>query len=161
MAEKTKSKKRKIFLLSLVAILIIGSILGGIAVFRSPHYALYKIAKDTQISGIDGLKPHLVGEALETVESIEAISENQAFQSILNVFGSTNDYTGVLKGNLSQVSFMLHSLERIDQTATFKLGFDYKGKLVGSVTATMIRVEGDWKISTIQPPHFTTIRVQP
>ncbi len=131
----------------------------GISVINSPEYALMKIANDVEESGVDGLMPHLTEEAQETVSAITSITENKLVNSILTFLGK-DDCTGILKSNLQDVEWSLDNVLEGNNRADVVLGFNYNEKLIGTIEINMIKDNGEWKISGLEPPKFTEINLE-
>lgn len=141
--------KRKIITIIIVLLLIcVGGFIGD-SVLRSPEYALTQISKDIKTSGIQGLKPHLTGNAKTIVDSAVAISENKIVNSIVSSL-NTEDSIGALKSNLKEIEWSLIDILKNKRNATAILGFNYKDNLTGTVDILMIYEENGWKIKDIE-----------
>lgn len=145
--------KKKVLKVTAAVLLLLT--VAGTAVFflvrSSPEYALWTMAKDVQSGGVEGLKPHLTGDALELVERLDGISGSKdnkvldALSSILNV----DRLVETMKNELAQMTWSLDDVEKSADAAEFSLKFNYEDKLTGVVELDMVRESGVWKISGI------------
>ena len=149
-------KKALYIVIPIIVIVLSIGIYFGASVLDSPEYALMQIGKDVEESGVDGLTPHLTGEAQETVSAITSITENKLVNSILTFLGK-DDYTSILKSNLQDVEWSLVNILKGDNKADVVLGFNYNEKLIGEIEFNMIKDDGEWKISGLEQPKFTEI----
>lgn len=148
-------KVRDIVLFIIILVMGIGVCL-GVSFTRSPEYALMNIAKDVKESGLDGLMPHLTGEAKETVKAINSISENKLLNTILSVLDK-DDYVSVLKSNIKKVEWKINDILKGNKQTDIVLTFNYEDKLVGTIGVTMLREHDVWKISGVEMPEFENI----
>lgn len=149
-------KTVKIILIILLALLIGGSAVTGVLVLQSPHYALYKISKDVKAQGIDGLTPHLTGDAKTTVDRIQTVTQNPLLNSIISAI-TGEDALSVLKANAKDIAFSLEDVENHKGQAHVTLRFQYKETLAGTIELDMKKVDGDWKIYQLHLPDLNEI----
>lgn len=137
------------------AVILLLAVVGTAAVFLmrgSPEYALWTTAKDVRAGGIEGLRPHLTGDALELLERLDGFSQGKD-SKVMDALFSVLDLDGImetLKTELAQVKWSLDDVEKSANTAEFSLDFNYDNKLTGEVELDMIRTDGQWKISDIE-----------
>lgn len=144
-------KKRgwKIAVIVFLLLVAIGAT-GFFAVRNSPEYALLTMAKDVRDAGVEGLKPHLTGQALELVEKLGGKSDNR-FWEVISTILDTDQLVEMMKTELAKVEWKLDDFDKSAHTAEISLRFNYSGKLSGEVELDMLRDEnGAWKISEIK-----------
>ena len=124
----------------------------GMTVFSvvrgSPEYALLTMAKDVKSTGLEGLKPHLTGDALMLVEKLDGAKNNKVLDAISSIL-DTDWFEEKLQDELTQIEWKLDDVERHAGRAEISLEFNYKGKLTGEAELDMLRENGQWKISGI------------
>ena len=142
--------KRKGWKIAAVAVLLFAAIgtTAFFAVRSSPEYALWTMVKDVQTAGVEGLKPHLTGDALELAEKLDGLSGNKTLDFVLSIL-DTDRFMDVLKNELMQVEWRLEDIEKSVDTAEVSLKFNYEDKLTGLMELDMARENGVWKISGI------------
>ena len=140
----------------ILAVLLIGLICFQIYFINSPAYALMQIRDDVKKSGLEGLHPHLMGDALETYENILAIKDNKVLGLLALVLSQT-EYVRDISNNLDSVKFSLEKLERNGDHATVTLKFQYEDRLEGTVDLAMVDTDDGWKINELEWPNFTKI----
>ena len=101
MQKTHKTVKVRSIVIVLVLLVLCAGVCFGVYMLRSPQYALYKISKDVKDFGVDGLNPHLTGDAQETVEKVNSLAESDLLGSILTILGKEN-YVSVIKSNLKE-----------------------------------------------------------
>lgn len=147
--ERKFSMKKIICILSVILLLFAGvGSYAYIKVINSPEYALKTILSDVKENGVEGLTPHLTGNAKELVEKAQALSENAFVSSILSFF-DTDKYTEVLMQELSKVEWSLGDILKSSDKASVSLDFNYEDTLTGTVTLTLVQEEKEWKINDI------------
>ena len=145
---------KKEALIAAIIFLLFAVVAGAVISIRnSPEYALLTIAKEVETSGVDGLKPYLTGEVLETVEHIDTLSENKVIGAISSILNAEY-YVDLLKTELAQVKWELNDIQKSSGQAQISLGFNYEEKLTGTVDVTMVRENRAWKISEISLPEL-------
>lgn len=146
------TKKIIIIAVVLVSTVIVGCTAGvglGVLIFKSPEYALIQIQKDIQEYGIEGLEPYLTGDAKETWDGVEELSDNTIISSIF-AFLDIKDYVSLIKSELGEITWTAGDMLKGSDKCTVTLGFNYKDKVTGETTVTLSKIDGDWYIS-----HFT------
>lgn len=156
MQKTHKTVRVRTIVIVLVLLILCAGACFGVYMFKSPQYALYKISRDIKDFGVEGLNPHLTGEAQTTVEKVSSIAESELLGSILSIFGKEN-YVSIIKSDLKEVEWTVNSISRSDKTADVSLGFDYKDELTGTMDIDMIYSDGEWKISAITMPEFDKV----
>ena len=93
--DKPKGKKdmKKAIIISVYIVLLLVIIAGGIGIYivNTPEYALKTMIDDVGTYGMEGLEPHLTGNAKETLDTVSSLTENELFNTILD-FINQNDY---------------------------------------------------------------------
>lgn len=125
----------------------------GISIRNSPEYALLTMAKEVKASGMEGLEPYLTGEVLATVEQIDTLSENKVVGAISSILNAEH-YMERLKTELVQMEWELDDIRKSSGQAQISLGFNYKDTLTGTISLTMVREDGEWKINGISLPQL-------
>ena len=149
--------KRVWIIISIIlAVILIGLICFQIYFINSPTYGLMQIRDDVKASGLDGLRPHLMGDALETYENILAIKENKVL-GLLALILSQTEYVRDIATNLDSVKFDLKKLDRDGDHAAVTLHFQYEDRLEGTVDLTMVKTDDGWKVNDLAWPNFTKV----
>ena len=124
----------------------------------SPEYALNNAFDDMRASGLDGLKKHLTSNALKTVESVESISGNTAVSLLTAAFMGGNAVR-ILLGKLSECEWTIKDVTKGSESSKAVVGFDYQGKMTGTVEMTMIKEDKIWKIDSLSSPSFDKVNL--
>lgn len=143
----------------LVAIMLIGVIACGGAfaiINNSPQYALKIMIDEVTEFGLEGLMPHLTGEARDVIDSVAQVSDNTILNTIMDTLNIDN-YVGTLKSKISEIDWSIGNILRNKERANVYLNFNYDNKLVGEIELDMIREDGEWKISAVGFPVFDEI----
>ena len=149
-------KKVVIIISSVILLLgVISSVL-GMYIVNTPEYALKTIMDDVNTSGMEGLEPHLTGEAKETIDAVSYITDSNIFNTIMG-FIKQDDYVGVLKSEIQEIQWGVDDLLKSKESAAVILSFNYEDKLIGTIEISMIRDERKWKIDSIEFPEFTEV----
>lgn len=127
MSTERQNGEKEDFCIVMAAALLFAVVGAGvvISVRNSPEYALSTIVQDVQASGLEGLKPHLTGEALEAADKIDALSDNvilDAVSAVLDIDGCID----MLKSELVQVEWSLDDVQKDSGQAQVSLGFNYE-----------------------------------
>lgn len=149
-------KKTFLITTSIVA-LIAATIIGmGVYVTNTPEYALKEMIDDVNASGMDGLYPHLTGEARTTIDAVSSVTENNIFNTIVGFIGQS-EYVGVLKSEIQEIQWEVDDVLKSKDNASVILSFNYDDKLVGTIELSMVREDGEWKIDGLEFPEFDKI----
>lgn len=163
--------------LTVIAVILVLAVLagGGLvwAVLNSPHYAMAQIAQDIQNEGLDGLEPHLTGDARETLDKLEdtvdkitslpeKLSEEHKILGLIlsatdaegYVEDYVNNYIDELKSKAEEMQWSLGDVLTNFKKAVVTLNFNYDDEITGSIDLKMVRTDGEWKINGIGLPHF-------
>jgi len=149
-------KKAFLITISIVALIAITIIGMGVYVTNTPEYALKEMIDDVNASGMDGLYPHLTGEARATIDAASSVTENSFFNTIVG-FISQSEYVGVLKSEIQEIQWEVDDVLKSKENAAVVLSFNYEDKLIGTIEISMIREEGEWKIDGLEFPEFDKI----
>lgn len=149
---------KKILIIVLSIIIIIGLVAGGLFLFKTstPEYALAKTIKDVKSSGMSGLKNHLTEEAIEQVETIEDWTETLGVSGILSAI-TQDSAVSFLKAQIAEVEWTVVDVLSGKDRADVVIGFDYNNSIVGTIEITMIREGRDWKIDGLSFPCFSRL----
>jgi hypothetical protein len=123
----------------------------------SPEYALNNAFDDMRASGVDGLKKHLTANALKKVENIESISGRPEVALFSTALLGGNPVKTLLE-KLSECDWTIKDVMKGDQTSKAIIGFDYQGKMTGTIEVTMIKEEL-WKIDSFERPKFDKLEI--
>lgn len=139
-------------------VLLIAVIAGGIGMYivNTPEYKLKTMINDVNTSGMEGLEPHLTGNAKEVLNTVSSITSGNLFNTIMG-FINQNDYVSVLKSEIQEVQWEIKNVLKSNENAAVILSFNYEDKLIGTIEISMIREDGDWKIDGIEFPEFEEI----
>lgn len=149
--------KKALFITISIVALIAATIIGmGIYVTNTPEYALKEMIDDINASGMDGLYPHLTGEARATVDAVSSVTENNIFNTIVGFIGQS-EYAGVLKSEIQEIKWEVDDVLKSKENAAVVLSFNYEDKLIGTIEISMIREEGEWKVDSIEFPEFAEV----
>lgn len=149
--------KKALFITISIVALIAATIIGmGVYVTNTPEYALKEMIDDVNASGMDGLYPHLTGEAKTTIDAVSSVTENNIFNTIVGFIGQS-EYVGVLKSEIQEIEWEVDDVLKSKKNAAVVLSFNYEDKLIGTIEISMIREEGEWKVDSIEFPEFTEV----
>lgn len=149
--------KKALFITISIMALIAATIIGmGVYVTNTPEYALKEMIDDVNASGMDGLYPHLTGEARTTINAVSSVTENNIFNTIVGFIGQS-EYVGVLKSEIQEIEWEVDDVLKSKENAAVVLSFNYEDKLIGTIEISMIREEGEWKIDRLEFPEFDKI----
>ncbi len=143
----------------LVAIMLIGAIAcgGAFAIINdSPQCALKIMIDEVTEFGMEGLIPHLTGEARDVIDSVAQVSDNTIINTIMGTVNIDN-YVSILKSKISEIDWSIGDILRNKERANVYLNFNYNDKLAGEIELDMIQDDGEWKISTVGFPAFDKI----
>lgn len=149
--------KKALFITISIVALIAATIIGmGGYVTNTPEYALKEMIDDVNASGMDGLYPHLTGEARTTIDAVSSVADNNIFNTIVG-FISQSEYVGVLKSEIQEIQWSVSDVLKSKDNASVILSFNYDDKLVGTIELSMVREDGEWKIDGLEFPEFDKI----
>lgn len=152
-------KKKVIVIVSVILLAILIGV-GGFLLHKTstPEYALHKMINEVNESGITALKPYLTKKALNTIESVGEYTEKTG---ITDLIGSAlqDQAVSFLKEKADEIEWSLEDVLRGTGKADVVIGFDYNGKIVGTVEIKMIQDGRSWKISGIQFPNFSKLKL--
>lgn len=149
-------KKTVLIIVSIVTLIVAIIIGGGIYIVNTPEYAIKKMIKDVNDSGLEGLYPYLTDEAKETIDTVSSITDNNIVNSIIGLV-SQSEYINVLKSEIQEIQWEVKDVLKSKESATVILSFNYKDKLIGTIELSMIREDGDWRIDELAFPKFDEI----
>lgn len=119
----------------------------------SPEYALNNAFDDINKSGLEGLKKHLTANALKKVEGLENLSENPGISLLTNALMGGNAVSFLLE-KLSECMWTIKDVMKGAETSKAIVGFNYEGKMVGTIEMKMIKEDKIWKIDDLNMPKF-------
>ena len=119
----------------------------------SPEFALNNAFSDMRESGLDGLKKHLTAKALKTVEGFETLSSNPGVSLLTNALMG-GDAVSVFLAKLSECDWTIKDVMKGGETSKAIVGFNYEGKMVGTIELKMIKEDKIWKIDDLSMPKF-------
>lgn len=149
-------KKAFLVTISIVALIAVTIIGMGVYVSNTPEYALKEMIDDVNASGMDGLYPHLTGEARATIDAVSSVTGNSIFNTIVG-FISQSEYVSVLKSEIQEIQWEVDDVLKSKDNASVILSFNYDDKLVGTIELSMVREDGEWKIDGLEFPEFDKI----
>lgn len=149
-------KKVLLITLSIVVLIAVALISIGFYITNTPEYALKEMIDDVTVSGMDGLHPHLTGEARETIDAVSSVTDNALFNTIVDLIGQS-EYVGILKSEIKEIQWGVSEVLKNKGNASVTLSFNYEDKLVGTIELSMVREDGDWKIDELEFPKFDKI----
>ena len=115
-------------------VLLIAVIAGGIGMYivNTPEYKLKTMINDVNTSGMEGLEPHLTGNAKEVLNTVSSITSGNLFNTIMG-FINQNDYVSVLKSEIQEVQWEIKNVLKSNENAAVILSFNYEDKLIGTI----------------------------
>lgn len=149
-------KKAFLVTISIVALIAVTIIGMGVYVTNTPEYALKEMIDDVNASGMDGLYPHLTGEARATIDAVSSVTGNSIFNTIVG-FISQSEYVSVLKSEIQEIQWEVDDVLKSKDNTSVILSFNYDDKLVGTIELSMVREDGEWKIDGFEFPEFDKI----
>lgn len=149
-------KKAFLVTISIVALIAVTIIGMGVYVTNTPEYALKEMIDDVNASGMDGLYPHLTGEARATIDAVSSVTGNSIFNTIVG-FISQSEYVSVLKSEIQEIQWEVDDVLKSKDNTSVILSFNYDDKLVGTIELSMVREDGEWKIDGLEFPEFDKI----
>lgn len=146
---------KKLLIIGLTVVLLVVMAVGGIVLYKTstPEYALAKTIMDVKESGMAGLKPHLTEDAVEIIENIERTTDDTGLSSVFSA-AIQDKAISFVKENLEEVDWAVEDVLTGKKQADVIIGFNYHDNITGTVSITMIRCDGEWKIDGIGFPTF-------
>lgn len=132
-------KKFKIIALILVVVACL-----GFYFVRTPEFALLRIAYDINQSGIDGLRPHLTGDAKQAYYVLGFVG------SLGEVFGE--DGADAIGSEIEKIKWDVENISKNGDHADVDLAFSYDGESAGTINLSMSRSGNSWKIYDFDLP---------
>ena len=138
------------------AIIIIGILLIIVAIAigifnhirSSPEYALAKIVEQVREEGFEAVESNLTEEAYAKIEPIISISKSNIVNSIVSLFTDDN-YTNILVEKAKDIKWSVGDIIKNRRKASVTIGFDYEGKLKGTIDLELIKTNKKWKINNL------------
>lgn len=152
--------KRSSIVLLIVALLVFAAVAGlTLRILASPEYALFETVRDVAKDGMDGLYPHLTGDAREAMDVIISVTDSTIFKLISGVLTATGEspFSGVAD-IIGDIRWGLQDITKSPRAAHVVISFNYQDKIVGAVTLTMSKIDTTWYISSLDFPTFQKIR---
>ena len=139
----------------------------GIMKRISPEYVLKNAIEDMRLSGLDGLKPYLMSNALKTIDTVLKFSSGvDLFTGGLGVLmgqsGSGNTSGASVRflvDKLAELDWVIMDVLKGSDSAKGVVGFTYQDKVEGTVEVTLIREDKEWRIDTLNTPKFTKFEI--
>ena len=146
---------KKTIVILIIALLVLALAVGAAAMLflTSPQYAMIQILKDVNAGGMDGLKPHLTGDAAALMEKVTTITENPLLSKVMGLFVKS-EYLDVLKSELQNVTWNVEDVMKSSKRAQVMLSFNYQDEITGTINVSMIRTEDGWKIDGVNSPKI-------
>ena len=119
----------------------------------SPEYALAQTIEDVAESGVEGLLPHLTSQTREKVEAVSDWSDQTGLKDALSSLAEKSALS-FLKSKMAEVEWSVLDVMTGKTNADVLMGFDYNGKIVGSIKINLIKERREWKIDGIGTPRF-------
>ena len=119
----------------------------------SPESALNNTFDDMRTSGLEGLKKHLTSKARKSVEGFESISGKSGITLVTTALMGGDGVT-LLLDKLSECEWTVKEVMKGSETSKAVVGFDYEGKMVGTIELGMVKEGKIWKIDSLAKPRF-------
>lgn len=113
----------------------------------SPEYALNEAYADVKEEGMRGLKKHLTANALNTVENIETIGN-------LSTLFTGSNATDLFLSKMGEFEYEVLDMLKGKETARCVVGFSYEDSVKGTIEIKMIKEDKEWRIDSLENPHF-------
>ena len=133
--------------------LLVGS--GSYFLLHSPEYALLKIKKDIQESGVEGIEPYLTGDAQSMYDTYQSVYEtylmvkdNPLVGALLQGVADAENI-GILMEKISEVEWKMGDILKGNKQATVIIDVRYKSLFSGSIDVGMEYKEKKWWISDL------------
>lgn len=123
---------------------------------NSPEHALKETINDVKKNGVYGLYPHLTNDAQEIIEPILTFTQNEIFDHVVE-FINQDDNLNTLISKVKDTQYGIKDILKGRDNAEVIISFNYNDQLIGTINLSMIKFEGEWKISGIEFPRFSKI----
>lgn len=146
------TKKGAVIALCITLVLIIGVVVSSF--LSSAKFALVRTGIDLKKDGIDGLRPHLSGDALSTFDAIDTLTKDEKVGAILALFTPT-DSLRILKTYLPDLKWKVLGMSESEVDATVTLAFVYKDVFYGELDVIMNKTADRWYIDNFKLKNMT------
>lgn len=142
--------KRIKLIISIVSIILLFSALTFVlCFFNSPEYALIKTSSDIKVHGLDGLKPHVTGEAKCIVELISKAKELSPCSSSIPLIDNPI-VSELIKSKIDEIKWDVIGIEKNGNQAIFTIAVGLGHMHLLNVDLIMVRESDSWVISKIR-----------
>ena len=135
-------------ILAIVFVMITVTISVFLYVRSTPEYALVKIVEQVKKDDFEAVENNLTDEVYSKIEPIISISKNNIINSIVSLFTDDN-YTNILVEKAIEIEWSVGDIIKNKRKASVTIGFDYEGKLQGTIDLELVKVEKKWKINNL------------
>lgn len=146
-------RKYVIVIISITAVIVISAGLYVHNRLSSPEYALAQTIEDVAASGVEGLLPHLTSQTREKVEAVSDWSDQIGLTNVLSLL-TEKSALSFLKSKMAEVEWSVVDIMTGKTNADVLIGFDYNGRIAGSMRIDLIKEQKEWKIDGIGTPQF-------
>jgi len=131
-------------------LLIIVAIAIGICnhIRSSPEYALAKIVEQVKEDGFEAIENNLTEEAYAKIEPVINIAKSNVVNSIVSLFTDDN-YTNILVEKAKEINWSVGDIIKNQRKASVTIGFDYDGKLQGTIDLELLKINKKWEINNL------------
>ena len=152
-------KKATLILIIIALVLVIAVVCAAVYFFNSPQYALMQIMKDVKAQGLEGLEPHLTGNATDMLEKVTSASQNPLLSAVFSLL-IPDKYLEVVKSELQNITWNVEDILTSRKRAVVILSFDYEGDITGTINLSMLRTDSGWKIDDVSAPRIDGFRFE-
>lgn len=110
--------------------------------------ALNEAYSDVKDEELRGLKKHLTENALRTIDNIESIGN---LSTMLVGGGNPID---LLIAKMGDFEYEVVDMLKGKESARCVVGFSYEDSVKGTIDIKMIKEDKEWKINSLENPHF-------
>ena len=135
-------------ILAIVFVMITVTISVFLYIRSTPEYALVKIVEQVKKDGFEAVENNLTDEAYSKIEPIISISKNNIINSIVSLFTDDN-YTNILVEKAKDIKWSVGDIIKNQRKASVTIGFDYDGKLQGTIDLELLKINKKWKINNL------------
>lgn len=132
----------------IVIVLLIAAVCMGFYFVRTPEYALLKIAGDIKKSGIDGLRPHLTGDAKQALDILGFVG------SVGGLFGEDDADFTELESEIEKMEWKIKDITKSSDRALVNFAINQNGQTLGTMKVSMVHNENGWKIDDFDFPKL-------